>query len=88
MTNWTNHDRAAFNDWCNTDLGQKFLACFRENRPKLEAKDGNLDINSMAMMGAIYTGYERGIEQIDKMRLIATPKVAQPRPYVADTHKD
>lgn len=83
MISWTNHDRAAFNEWCNTDLGQKFLAYFRENRPKFET---GLDINAMAMMGAIYTGYERAIEQLDQMRLIRSAKGVEIQ-YV-DTHKD
>jgi hypothetical protein len=85
MTHWTNHDRAAFNEWCNTDLGQKFLAFLRDSRPKL---DSELDINKMAMMGAVYTGYEKAIEQIDQMRSITAPKSVEPRPYVKDTHKD
>jgi hypothetical protein len=85
MINWSNHDRAAFNDWCNTELGRKFLQCFKESRPKF---DTTLDINSMAMTGAIYKGYEQAIETIDKMRYIAAPKTLEPRPYVKDTHQD
>ena len=85
MTNWTNHDRAAFNDWCNTDLGAKFLAYFRQSRPKLEAA---LDINAMAMAGAMYAGYEQAIEQVDKMRALTGSRSVEPRPYVRDTHKD
>ena len=85
MISWTNHDRTAFNDWANTDLGQKFIRCLEESRPKFEVA---MDINQMAIQGAIYKGYEQAIEQIDKMRHISAPKAVEPRPYVRDTHKD
>jgi hypothetical protein len=84
MITWTNHDRTAFNEWANTDLGQKFIAYLKENRPKLELK---LDINAMAMMGAISTGYEQAMTQIDQMRFIANRR-PEPQPFVRDTHKD
>jgi hypothetical protein len=85
MITWSNHDKAAFNDWLNTDLGAKFLAYLRQSRPAMEV---SLDINSMAMRGAIFTGYEQAITLIEQMRFISAPKNVEPLPYVRDTHKD
>jgi hypothetical protein len=85
MTSWTNHDRVAFNEWANTDLGQKALRFIEEGRPNF---DDSLDLNHMAMMGAVLKGYETAIKRLESMRHVTGGGIVQPRPYVADTDKD
>lgn len=83
MITWTIHDKTALNDFLNTDLGQKFLRYLEQSRPRFEAA---MDINHMAMAGAIFKGYEQALEQIDKMRVVTVSRTDKSQ-YL-ETHKD
>jgi hypothetical protein len=81
--NWTPDDCTALNIWLNTDLGQKFLRALESGRPNFEVA---MDLNSMAMTGAVCKGFDQALDKIDKMRQVkgSTPLDIK---YV-DTHTD
>jgi hypothetical protein len=83
MIIWSNHDRAAFNEWLNADLGQKALRYLEQSRPKF---DDSMDINALAIQGAMQKGYELALNEIDKMRSIVTAGI--PKASYIPTHED
>jgi hypothetical protein len=70
-TNWTNDDRAAFREWLQESLGQKFLRYLKEELP---AMPEGFDQMEMASYGFEVRGYQKLINKIDEMsRLPGAP---------------
>lgn len=75
QVNWSQDDRVALNVWLNTDLGQKFIRALEHSRPKVKG----IDINVLAVAGAMQQGYDTALEQIDLMRQIKGGGLLEPK---------
>lgn len=85
-TNWTNDDRAAFNQWCTTGLGQKFLQYISELMPEMETQG---DLTRLALYGVEVRAYQTYTQKIDAMRVVQGKGVEGRKPINAweDTPK-
>jgi hypothetical protein len=86
MLNWSNFDRAALNEFLNSDLGQKFIRYLEQSRPKFNDALALDNINVLAISGAIAKGYEQALSEIERMRVIAKPGIPETK-YI-ETHKN
>jgi len=82
-THWTNDDRAAFREWLQENLGQKFLRYLQEQLP--ETPEG-FDQMQMASYGFEVRGYQKLLTKIEEMSRLPSPVVA-PAQFV-DTLRD
>lgn len=80
---WTNHDRAALNEFLLTDLGQKFLAHLEQEKPPYP---DTTDLNAFALAGAIGKGYAILLDKIQTARKIPTSPL--PAAKYIDTSDD